>query len=183
MSSPQFSYPTRARKQRGNALVFTLLALVIGAVVVAVGLNQYNQSERAGSIQSVVTEVTTIIGSAKANDGQIAYSGLTTAIAVGGGTIPRDRHTSTSTAKNKFSGDITLVDNNATTQGTAILTYANVPQDQCKEIVMGTQSLARQVQVAGTDVKALDSTINPATLNTQCLSANAVSIAWIIGRA
>jgi hypothetical protein len=182
MKSNSTRRTTRA-KQRGNALVFTLLALVIGAIVVAVGVQQYNQSERSSSVQSVVTEVTTIIGSAKANDGQLSYSGLTTAIAVGGGTIPRHLAISTTTANNKFSGPITLVDNNGATQGTALLSYANVPQDQCKEIVMGTQSLARQVQVAGSDVKPLDGAINPATLNAQCLSANAVAIAWIIGRA
>jgi hypothetical protein len=171
------------RGQRGNALIFTLLAFVIGAIVIAVGIEQYQQSERASSIQSVVAEVSSIIGNAKANDGQLSYVGLTTSIAVGGGTIPRNRATSSSTAANKFSGVITLVDNNGATTGTANLSYANVPSDQCKEIVMGTQALAREVQVGGNDVKPLDGFVNPAGLNTQCLSANMVTISWIIGRA
>jgi hypothetical protein len=171
------------RNQRGNALVFTLLALVIGAIVVAVGVEQYTESERSASIGSVVTEVAAIIGNAKANDGQLGYTGLTTAIAVGGGTIPRNRaNPGNTTASNKFSGAITLVDNNASVVGTANLSYANVTSDQCKEIVMGTQSLARQIQVNGTDVKPLDGAVVPATLANQCLVAANVAISWIIGR-
>lgn len=169
-------------RQRGNALAFTLLALVIGAIVIGVGVRQYGQSERSSSMQEVSSEVVAVIGEAKAAFGQYAYVGMTTAQAVGGGTIPRFRATSTTTATDKFSGAITLEDNNAVTQGTGILTYALVPQDQCKSIVIGSESLARQVKVAGIDVKALDSTMNLATLNAQCISATAVSVAWIIGR-
>ena len=169
-------------KQGGNALVFTLLALVVGGVLVAVGISQYTDAERSASIGSVVAEVAATIGNAKSNDGQIGYVGLTTPIAVAGGTIPRNRATSGTAATNKFSGSITLVDNNSSTVGTAVLTYTNVDADQCKEIVMGTQSLARQVQVNGTDVKPLDGKVIPGTLATQCNSAATASIAWIIGR-
>ena len=170
------------RRQRGNALAFTLLALVIGAIVIAAGVRQYQQSERSASIQDVTAEVVQVIGESKATFGQYAYVGMTTAQAVGGATIPRTRSTSASTANNKFSGSITLEDNNAVTQGTAILTYALVPQDQCTSIVIGSESLARQVKVAGADVKPLDGTMNLATLNAQCLSSNAVAVAWVIGR-
>ena len=170
-------------KQRGNALVFQLLALVIGGIAVAVGISQYNDAERSASIGSVVAEVAAIIGNAKANDGQLGYVGLTTPIAVAGGTVPRIRANSTRTAaSNKFSGAITLVDNNASVVGTANLSYAGVDSDQCKEIVMGTQSLARQIQVNGTDVKPLDGSIVSATLASQCIATSTVLVSWIIGR-
>ena len=175
--------PTANRRaQHGNALVFALLALVVSAVTLGFGINYYREAQRLESIQSVTTEVTRIIGSAQSTDGTLGYVGLTTATAVGGGTIPRNRATSTSTAVNRFSGAITLVDNNTSTVGTALLSYASIPQDECKDIVMGTHALARRVQVASADVKPLDGTLNVATLNAQCISASAVTIAWVIGR-
>lgn len=174
--------PAHRRAQRGNALVFALLALVVSAVTLGFGINYYREAQRLESIQSVSTEVTRIIGAAQATDGTLGYVGLTTATAVGGGTIPRNRATSTSTAVNRFSGAITLSDNNASTVGTALLSYANVPQDQCKDIVMGTHALARRVQVAAADVKPLDGTLSVATLNAQCLRATAVTITWVLGR-
>lgn len=169
------------RRQRGNALAFALLALVIGAIVMVVGVRQYAQSERSASIQDVTAEAVAVIGNAKATYGQYAYTGTTTAMAVGGAIIPRTRAISPSAANDKFSGAITLVDNNATTQGTALLTYASIPQDQCAAIVIGSESLARQVKVGGVDVKVLDGTLNPVTLNAQCISATSVPIAWVIG--
>lgn len=163
-------------------MVFALLALVVSAVTLGFGINYYREAQRLESIQSVTTEVTQIIGAAQATDGTLGYTGLTTATAVGGGTIPRHRATGPATAVNRFSGAITLVENNAATVGTALLSYANVPQDQCKDIVMGTHALARQVQVASSDVKPLDGTLSVATLNAQCLTGSAVTIAWVLGR-
>lgn len=173
---------TPRRRQRGNALVFALLALVVSAVTLGFGINYYREAQRLESIQSVTTEVTRIIGAAQATDGTLGYVGLTTATAVGGGTIPRNRSTSNSTAVNRFSGAINLSDHNATTVGTALLSYGSIPQDQCKDIVMGTHALARRVQVAAADVKPLDGTLNIVTLNAQCLRAAAVTITWVIGR-
>jgi hypothetical protein len=96
--------------------------------------------------------------------------------------IPPSTHVTATTANNKYSGAITLVDNSLTTPGTALLTYANVPAEECSGIVNGTQSLARQMAVAGTEVKPLDGQINLATLNTQCISAANVAITWTISR-
>jgi len=177
-----FKRTMKRSSQKGNALAFTLLALVIGAILIGVGVRQYTQSERSASMQEVASEVVAVIGEAKAAFGSYAYVGMTTAQAVGGGTIPRFRSTSATTAANKFSGAITLVDNNAVTQGTGLLTYASIPQDQCQSIVIGSESLARQVKVGGVDVKALDGTMNIATLNAQCISTPAVAVAWVIGR-
>ena len=182
------AHPTRKltrsprRRQGGNALVWMLLAMVIGGILVATGVQQYSQAERTSSAAGVSTEVQSIIGETKASFGQYAYVGLTTAIAVGGAIIPRRLATGAATANNKYSGAITLVDNNAATQGTALLSYANVPQDECKSIVVATEALARQVQVGGVDVKPLDAALLPATLNAQCIGAAQVPITWTIGR-
>ena len=170
------------RQQKGNALLFALLGLVIAGIVVAIGISQYQESEKSASVQDTVGQVNQIIGKVKENFGQYAYNGLTTAIAVGGNVIPSTLAISSTTAAAKFGGAIDLVDNNSTTPSTSLLTYATVPSDMCVAIVNGTQALSRRVQVAGTDVKPLDGTINPATLTSQCISSTAVAVAWTVGR-
>ncbi len=176
------SFPSPRARQRGNAILFTLLAMVIGGIVVSVGITQYQDADRAASVQSTVAEVNTIIGNAKQNYGQYAYTGLTTAVAVGSRVIPEGLQVTPATANNKFGGAINLVDNGAATQGTALLTYAAVPRDICTSVVNGTHGLARQVIVAGADVKVLDGAVNVVAMNTQCTSGPAVIVAWVLGR-
>lgn len=174
------------RYQRGNALLYTMLALVVGGIGLAVGISQYQDAERSTSVQSTVGEINAIIGGAKQNFGQYNYTGLTTAAAVGSQIIPRTMAPAqnATTANNKFGGLVTLVDNNANTPGTALLTYQAIPSDVCTNIVNGTQGLARRVQVGNTDVKPLDGVVAIAALATQCNAAGAggATIAWTIGR-
>jgi translation initiation factor 1 (eIF-1/SUI1) len=169
------------RNQRGNALVFAMLGLVVSAIALATGINAYKDGETSNASQATISEVNAIIGNAKASFGQYAYSGLTTAISVNNAVIPSTMASGTS-AVNRYSGAVTLVDNTSTTTSTALLSYANVPSEQCVRIITGTQAMARRVTVGGTDVKALDSSIVMATLAAQCSSATNVSISWTIGR-
>jgi hypothetical protein len=172
-----------ARRQRGNALVFSMLSLVIGGIVLALGIGYYQTSQANAQVQSTVSEVTAIIGSAQQNYGQYGYNGLTTAVAVGSRVIPETRaDAGGKTATNAYSGTITLVDNSATTPNTARLSYANVPASQCSQIIHGAQSLARQVAVAATDVKPLDGPVDIAKVTTQCIASPAATIDFIFGR-
>ena len=169
------------RTHRGNALLYTLLSLVLGGIGLSVGIQQYQEAERATSVQTTVGEVNSIIGAAKQNFGQYNYTGLNTAAAVGSQVIPVYLATGT-TANNKFGGTITLDAGTATT-GTAVLSYASVPSSLCINIINGTQALARQVQVGATNVKPLDGAVDIGTLTSQCTAATTVTISWTIGRA
>jgi len=183
-------YPRRSlrafrsrHRQRGNALVFTMLGLVIGGIVLALGIGYYQNAQTNAQVQGTISEISAIIGGAQQNYGQYGYAGLTTAVAVGSRVIPDTRaDTGGATATNSYSGAITLVDNSATTPSTAKLTYANVPASQCTQLVNGAQSLARRVTIGTTDVKPLDGTIDVARVNTQCTSAANVAIDFVFGR-
>lgn len=180
---PRAASPCSGRRQRGNALVFSMLALVIGGIVLALGVNYYQSSQSNAQVQSTISEIGAIIGAAQQNYGQYGYTGLTTAIAVGSRVIPETRaDASGRTARNSYSGAITLVDNSTTTPDTAALTYANVPSSQCAQIINGAQSLARQILVGSTEVKPLDATIDVAKLNQQCIATSAVAIEFVFGR-
>ena len=166
--------------QAGNALLYTLLGLVLSGIGLSVGVQQYQEAERSALVQATVGEINVIIGAAKQNFGQYNFNGLNTAAAVGSQVIPSYLANGTS-ANNKFGGVITLAAGSI--NGTAILSYEGVPSNLCISLVNGTQALARQVQVADVDVKVLDSTINIATLTTQCGSGSSVKISWTLGRA
>jgi hypothetical protein len=168
-------------KQRGNALLFTLLALVLGGIGLAVGVQQYQEAERATTVQAVVVEVNSIIAAAKQNFGQYNYAGLDTAAAIASQVIPAALAINGDIANHRWNGGITLVEGPAAT-ATAILTYANVPPDLCMNIVNGTHGMARLVVVDGLVVKLLNGTVDLSALTTQCNSLGAVTIAWTIGR-
>ena len=179
---PQPAFRPRCR-QHGNALVFTMLGLVIGGIVLALGISYYQNAQTNAQVQGTISEISAIIGGAQQNYGQYGYAGLTTAVAVGSRVIPDTRaDTGGATATNSYSGAITLVDNSATTPSTAKLTYANVPASQCTQLVNGAQSLARRVTIGTTDVKPLDGAIDVARVNAQCTSAGNVAIDFVFGR-
>jgi hypothetical protein len=170
-------------RQRGNALVFSMLGLVIGGIVLALGISYYQNAQTNAQVQGTISEISAIIGGAQQNYGQYGYAGLTTAVAVGSRVIPDTRaDAGGATATNSYSGAITLVDNSATTPSTAKLTYANVPAAQCTQLVNGAQSLARRVTIGTTDVKPLDGAIDVARVNAQCTSAGNVAIDFVFGR-
>jgi hypothetical protein len=169
--------------QRGNALVFAMLGLVIGGIVLALGIGYYQSSQANAQVQGTISEVSAIIGSAQQNFGQYGYNGLTTAVAVGSRVIPETRADSGgTTATNSYSGAITLVDNSGNTPSTAKLTYANVPASQCTQLINGAQLLARQVKVGTADVKPLDGSIDIVRVNTQCTAAPTVAVDFFFGR-
>lgn len=183
ITAPRRRAPAGRARQRGNALVWFMLAAVLGGVGVAAGLDMYQSGERNSSIQHVASEVTGIIGEARATYGPYGYAGLTTYIAVGAGVIPRSRAVSSLTAAvNTFGGAITLVDNGASLLQTANLSYAGVPAELCVQIVTATERMARSVQVGSTVVKAVNGALIPATLNTTCNAGTVAQISWIIGR-
>ena len=173
-----------APKQRGNALLFTLLALVLGGIGLTVGVQQYQEAERATTVQAIVVEVNSIIAAAKQNFGQYNYAGLDTAAAIASQVIPASLVTTNGTsitATHRLNGAITLAEGTAT-PGTAVLSYSFVPSEFCMAIINGTHGMARQVQVGGVDVKPLDGTVQLAALTTQCAANATAFIEWTIGR-
>lgn len=171
----------RRRRSRGNAVLFTLLSMVIGGIVVAIGVTQYQDADRAATVQATVAEVNAIIGNVKQNFGQYSYSGLTTGIAVGSRVIPESLQVSQTTARNKFGGTIEMRERGAGT-GTAELVYPNIPRSLCSSVINGTQGLALEIWIGLTPVKEANRMVDLAALNTGCSSGDAADVTWVIGR-
>lgn len=171
--------------ERGVSMLSALLALVIGAVVVAIGYDQYTDAQRKARIDAQVSEVTSIIvESQKVYGVSNQYGSVTTAVAVRGGIIPpRLRVGTTTTARNKNGGAITLAPATGTSTNDMLkLTYSAVRQSDCQAVIMAVEPYTRQIQIGTTDVKPLDSALVAGTMATQCDAAAPVAVSFFFGR-
>ena len=172
-------------KQRGIAMIELTFAL-IGLAILAGGVYYaFQQNTRKTEIKEAVSTVTSIAGELRSKFGSTnLYGTVTTAIAVQSRSIPeRFRNVGTNTASNMWGGLITVTPVTLTAANDAVsLSFANVPQDECVDIVVGTQNTGRRISVGGTVVRPTDGVLNLATLATQCESAARVAIVWDVGR-
>ena len=114
---------------------------MLGGIGLAVGVGQYQEAERSTSVQATVGEITSIIGAAKQNFGQYNYAGLDTAAAVRSQVIPASIGHGCDEATNKFGGAVDFARQQATTLGTALLTYDGVPSNVCTSSSMAHRPL------------------------------------------
>jgi PilS N terminal len=168
------SQPCKAQVQKGSALLYALLALVLGGVGLAVSVKKDKGAEPPPAAQATAAEVNAIIGKTKQNFGQYDYRGLTTPVAMGSQVIPQG-------ANNRFGGPISL--NASPLGGSATLIYSGVPSNVCVSIVNGTQGVARAVAVNSSMAKPDGGTLDVVALNAGCTNGGAtVRIVWIIGK-
>lgn len=166
-------------------MISVLLGLVITAAVTAVIYNQFNDASRKSVVEAAVSDLTSIIGSAKKVYGTAnQYLNITTATAVQGGIIPpRLRVTGTNTAQNNYNGAITFVPATISSASDSLdVGFARIASTDCQDVVLSVESLARGITVAGQQVKPNDGSINMATLTAACDSAANVDAVFRIGR-
>lgn len=171
--------------QRGMSIISALLGLVIGAGVLAVSFNQFQDAQRKARIESATSEVTTMIAEAQKMYGTAnQYGAVTTAVAVSGGVVPpRMRITGTTNAQNRYNGAVTFAPATITsTNDSLTLTYNNVTNVDCQDLILSTERLTRRVAVGTTVVKANDAALNVATMATACDAATTANIAFTFGR-
>lgn len=173
-------------KQRGISMLEIGVGLIIMAGLAYVVFNAFENNSRRSEIQNNTNYITTIAADLKKKFGiNNQYGSVTTNVLVRSRTIPQELHNTAvaGTALNTYGGNITAAVSTLTVANDSVtLTWATVPSRQCFDLVVGTQGVARRVQVAGTDVKPTDGALNLATLTTQCESADTVDIAYFVGR-
>jgi Tfp pilus assembly protein PilE len=172
-------------RQKGNALLFAMLALVVAAILTIVAMRMYQASQRSVRIEAATSDLNTIIAAAQklyGNSNQ--YGAVTTAIAIRGTVIPPAmRIAGTTTAQNRYYGAVTMAPATITTANDSLtLTYGNVNRDDCQDLVLGMESTTRRIAVGGTEVKPADSPVDIAAMSTACDSAATRDIAYTFGR-
>lgn len=172
------------RTQLGLTMVEAGVVLILLAGLSYFAFNQFSSSQRRNQVRENVTLVTDLAAAVKQKFGYTnRYGAVTTALLVQSNTIPREMHASATTAINNYGGAITAAPATLVSANDAVrLTWANVPNDQCVDFVVGAENTARRVRVAGTEVKPNNGNLNLATLATQCASAAAVAVDFDIGR-
>lgn len=152
------------------ALGATLFLIVVAVVV---GSKVFSSTTTVSEIQNLNTIVSNV-RNLYAN--QPNYNGLTTAVAIQAGVFPSNM-VQGNTAVNKWGGQVTLAQNTSNPNAFD-LTYTNVPQDQCIQLVNNTQaSNLVSVAVNGT---TLNPPLNPGQIANACNNPTNNTITWTI---
>lgn len=170
--------------QRGFGLVELSLVLIVVAIAMYAGYMAFASNSRSVELQANTGAVTTTAAELQKKFGKTnKYASVTTALSVRSRAISEDlRIPSTDTAQNSYGGAITTAPANCSGTADCVdLVWSNVPEDQCIDIVVGTERVARAVNVGTTAVKPLDGTLDMAALSAQC-NSGAVNVTYRIGR-
>lgn len=175
----------RGFRQKGWLTIELGLALLVIAVLVAVAVLFYRDSQRKNSVNNNISEITFVASNANAKYGTTGrYGDVTTDIAVRGGVVPAHlRVPGTDEANNRFGGVVTIEPADLTgTNDVLEITWPAVPTNQCSDIVTGVQSEFRVITVAGAEVKANGALLDLAALEDACDADAPVDIVLSVGR-
>ncbi len=181
------THPTPLRHKRQQAGFFIenmSFALIISAILIAAAIFMFINMRRNASVQENATQINYIASQARKLYGsRNVYGDVTTAIAARSIVPVELRDGAAATASNKYGAPLTFAAANGTSTNDLLnMTWANVPREECEDLVVSTSDLMRRITVGGTDVKPLDAPISTAALSTQCATGNTVSIQYSIGR-
>lgn len=170
----------------GFALLEVTIAMVLVGVLTALSAFAYVSNQRRTEQRANATAIVQAASDLQKKFGTAGqYGAVTTAVAVLSRAIPEDlRVVGTTTAQNSYGGAITVTPVTLTSVNDGLaLSWANVPEAQCLDLVQEAHRAARRVSVAGVVVKPTDA-LQPVlgTLSAQCVSAERVDIVFDIGR-
>lgn len=174
-----------SKRQRGMTLIEITIVMIIAALVATAAVFGFQNLQRRNEIQDNVSQIVEIAADLQRKFGvNNQYGAVTTAVGVRSRTIPSQlRVPGTDTAANSYGGAITLTAATITATNDVVqLSWGNVPQSQCVDLVIATSNVARRISVAGTVVKADGAALVPATLIAQCETALRVAVLYEIGR-
>lgn len=170
---------TDKNNSKGITLVESLLAIAVGALVIAGAVAFYVNAQGNTRKNEAQTQVQAIAsGIASAYQGTNNYSDLSNAVALNYKIFPSNMVSGT-TVNNPWKGAVTL----SGTATTYSISYASVPQDACASLVstnaVGTGSGYTSITVNGT---ALTPPVTPSAAATACSvsSTSGNTIVWTL---
>lgn len=177
-----------AKKQKGNMMLNTVIALIISGVVTAAAVAYFKYVDDA-KIDNEINEVSAL----RASTVQLAqnmgtdFTSVTLSTVAGLNFFPAARVSGTGAATvvlNQWKGTITVAP--ATTisnNDSLVFTYTGVPTYACKGLFTPAANIAVAIDIGGTQVKSNGTALNTATAIAQCdASNNNATIAYTMSR-
>lgn len=163
-----------------------LIAMVLAAIGLAIGVDQYRRAGRSTTIQKTVTDIVSIIGQTNAVFGKYRYKNLTQVSALDAGILPEAflKPAASGQAKeavNQFGGQVFMsaVGFGSPPVWYGVLQYQGVPSDICPSIVTQTQHLASGIAVNAYTIKSLPATpFVLENISLACSGADQANIQW-----
>lgn len=166
------------------SLEMGLVLLVIALAIVAAVL-YYRDNLRKTSTNNTTQQILTTSANLRAKYGQTnSYGTVTTAMAVRSGSIPEAlRDGTAASATNTYGGAITIAPASLNGANDSLqVSWPNVPNTQCSDVVTNIEREMRQVSVGSTVVKPNNGAIDLSALETACDAASGVTINFWVGR-
>lgn len=174
------------RQQQGG---FTLVELLIAAVLLALaiagiykGVADYMSNDRANREMKELPAIITAIQQKYAQ--RQNYAGATTAGLINLGVFPQS-WVNGNTVQNRWGGTVTVGTTTLVSANDALtLTFTQVPQAECTDVIPGLEQSVRVVTVGGTSVKDNNAQTDLTALGTACRAGGTSnSIVYTIGKA
>lgn len=151
------------RQQRGITLIEVSIGLIIAAIIAAAAFIAFQNNSRRAEVRDNVRDITEIISETKQKVGlTTGYAGFVTADAQSYALVNAE-------ALNSYEGAILLEAKVAANPDLAQLTWGDVPEDQCGDLVLS--SLEGITAVAGnndTDVDVINGNLTLAEVTAVC---------------
>lgn len=180
--------PKRLKKQYGNALIPTIIAIIITAILAAgavIGLKWIDDAKVSNELEELASLKTATIKQGVSMGGNFASIDAPTLAQLN--FFPNVRVTgsgSSTVILNQWKGTITAAPTTTiSTSDSIAFTYTGVPTYACRALVQDAANIAIAISVGGTVVKSNGGTLNLATALSQCTAgADNVTMIYTFSR-
>ncbi len=171
------------KRNQGFTLIEMGIVLALMGIAIFYALSRMSSTNDTSKSQAFTQDFSGIVMNTKrVYQTQTSYNGLTIATLKNNSVFPSLWNVS-GTITGPWTGAVTAASATlATTDDAAAITVPNVPSANCAEIVRQLSGGIDKIDVASTNVKPYQGTLNISTLGTQCSSASTVSIVFTFGK-
>ena len=179
---------TNLNKQRGNALIPTIIAIIITAILTAgavIGLKWIDDAKVSNELEELASLKTSTIKQGVSMGGNFATIDTPTLAQLNFFPSLRVTGTGTSTVVlNQWKGTITAAPTTTiSTSDSIAYTYTGIPTYACRGVVQDAANIAIAITVGTTVVKSNGGTLNLATALSQCTTgADNVTMIYTFSR-
>lgn len=178
----------RLNKQRGNALIPTIIAIIITAILAAgavIGLRWIDDAKVSNELQELASLKTATIKQGVSMGGN--FSAIDTPTLAQLNFFPAVRVSGTGTSTlvlNQWKGTIAAAPATTISPSDSIaFTYTGVPTYACRSLIQDAANVAIAISIGSTVVKANGGTLNLATALAQCTAgADNVTMIYTFSR-